>query len=165
MADIDSHPLLITDTVAVWDVVCTGACRHKSEEECNTETRVVFPYRGVYVRHVGRTETVAEANQVVFFNVDEPYRVSHPVAGGDKCTVVSIHPSLLADVVSQYDPGANGYSGAIPIIDSTAVRNKSSNMTWRPKFSNRNCPPPASSSSLGSTPCRNPPAALRPVPQ
>jgi hypothetical protein len=32
---------------------------------------------------VGHTETVAEANHVVFFNMDEPYRVSHPIAGGD----------------------------------------------------------------------------------
>ena len=30
-----------------------------------------------------QVETVAEANQVVFFNENEPYRVSHPVGGGD----------------------------------------------------------------------------------
>jgi AraC-like DNA-binding protein len=98
MADIESHPLLITDTVAVWDVVCTGACRHKSEEECNTETRVVFPYRGVYVRHVGRTETVAEANQVVFFNVDEPYRVSHPVTCGDSNLSIGVSEEALLEL-------------------------------------------------------------------
>jgi hypothetical protein len=41
----------------------------------------VFPYRGVYVHHRGQVETVAEANQVVFFNESEPYRVSHPLEG------------------------------------------------------------------------------------
>ena len=43
----------------------------------------MFPYRGAYVRHLGRDEAVAEANQVLFFNAGEGYRVSHPVPGGD----------------------------------------------------------------------------------
>ena len=31
-------------------------------------THLVFPYRGVYVRHLGGDDAVAEANQVLFFN-------------------------------------------------------------------------------------------------
>jgi AraC-like DNA-binding protein len=55
----------------------------------------VFPYRGVYVRHVGYDQTVAEANQVLFFNTSESYRVSHPVPGGDgSLTVVISEPQL-----------------------------------------------------------------------
>jgi AraC-like DNA-binding protein len=99
MADLDSHPLLITDTLAVWDVLCSGTCRHKSAEECTGQTHLVFPYRGVYVRHVGRAATVAEPNQVIFFNEDEPYRVSHPIAGGDANLSVRIHPSALVELV------------------------------------------------------------------
>ena len=96
MPDLHAHPLLITDTLAVWDVMCTGACRHKSDEEVASETRLVFPYRGVYMRHVGNTETVAEANHVVFFNMDEPYRVSHPIAGGDANLSIRVaEPALL----------------------------------------------------------------------
>ena len=30
--------------------------------------QLVFPYRGVYVRHLGSDQAVAEANQVLFFN-------------------------------------------------------------------------------------------------
>lgn len=98
MAEIDAHPLLITDTVAVWDVICAGHCRHRSVEECCTETRLVFPYRGAYVRHVGNAETVAEANQVVFFNVNEPYRVSHPVIGGDSNLSVGVSEAPLQEL-------------------------------------------------------------------
>jgi len=79
MAEINSHPLLTTDTVAVWDVLCSDTCKHKSAEECASTTHLVFPYRGVFVHHTGQVETVAEANQVVFFNESEPYRVSHPL--------------------------------------------------------------------------------------
>jgi hypothetical protein len=90
MADFDAHPLLITDTVAVRDVTCPGTCKHKSAEECATATHLVFPYRGVYVHHVGRAETVAETNQVIFFNGDEPYGVSHPLEGGDSSLSIGI---------------------------------------------------------------------------
>jgi AraC family transcriptional regulator len=98
MADFDAHPILVTATVDVWDLVCQGACKHKSAEECVAVTRLVFPYRGVYVRHVGRTEAVAEANQVVLFNEDEPYRVSHPVEGGDASLSIGVSASTLFEL-------------------------------------------------------------------
>src|ERR1700733_7293535 len=58
MTELSSRALIDTHTVAAWDVVCAGACRHNGAEECARQTHVVFPYRGVYVRHVGRTATI-----------------------------------------------------------------------------------------------------------
>jgi AraC family transcriptional regulator len=98
MGDFDAHPLLITGTVAVWDVLCQGKCKHKSAEECVAATHVVFPYRGVYVHHVGRTEAVAEANQVILINEDEPYRVSHPVQGGDSSLSIGVSVATLLEL-------------------------------------------------------------------
>ena len=83
MSQFSVQPLLRTDTLTIRDVVCDGACRHISAEECTAATHLVFPYRGVYVRHLGRSDAVAEANQVLFFNEAEGYRVSHPISGGD----------------------------------------------------------------------------------
>jgi len=96
--EIKSHLLLATDIVGAWDVLCSGTCRHKSDEECVTTTHLVFPYRGVYVRHAGRAETVAEANQVVFLNESEPYRVSHPVEGGDASLSIRIDEATLLEL-------------------------------------------------------------------
>jgi len=98
MADFDAHPLLVTDTVQVWDVVCQGACRHKSAEECAAATHLVFPYRGVYMHHVGREMAVAEANQVVFINAGEPFQVSHPAAGGDSSLSISLSEPMLREL-------------------------------------------------------------------
>ena len=98
MADFDAHPLLITDTASVWDVVCRGDCKHRSAEECSDATHLVFPYRGVYLHHVGREEAVAEANQVVFINEGEGYHVSHPVAGGDSSLSLTISEPLLQEL-------------------------------------------------------------------
>jgi AraC-like DNA-binding protein len=98
MADFEARTLLSTPTVTVRDVQCAGACRHKSEEECTARTHLVFAYRGVYVRHLGRDDAVAEANQVLFFNAREGYRVSHPVAGGDASLDLTIDESLLREL-------------------------------------------------------------------
>jgi len=93
--------LLDTQTVGIRDVVCNGLCRHKSPEECSTAVHLVFPYRGVFVRHLGRNDAVAEANQVVFFNPSEGYRISHPVKGGDACLSLAVREDLLHELAPQ----------------------------------------------------------------
>ena len=55
---------LESPTVTIRDVYCQGCCGSQSAEECATATELVFPYRGVYVRHLGDDQAVAEANQV-----------------------------------------------------------------------------------------------------
>ncbi len=90
--------LLDTDTVALRNVRCSGTCRHRSVEECVSITHLVFPYRGVYLRHVGDDQTVADANQVLFFNADEGYQVSHPMAGGDASLSLTLSEPILREL-------------------------------------------------------------------
>jgi len=100
MSDELSIQLLVeTPTVSLRDVICRGECRHKSAEECAQSTYFVFPYRGAYVRHLGSEDAVAEPNQVLFFNKDESYRVSHPVSGGDACLSLCIGEPWLSELV------------------------------------------------------------------
>jgi len=96
--DFAVRTLLDTASVTVRDVCCAGHCRHQSAEECASATELVFPYRGVFARHVGRDQTVAEANQVLFFNATEGYRVSHPVVGGDASLSLNIREPLLREL-------------------------------------------------------------------
>ena len=98
MSEIAAQYLLRTSTVTVSDVCCQGTCRRPSAEEYVAATQLVFPYRGVYVRHLGLDETVAEANQVLFFNATEGYRVSHPVPGGDSSLVLFMNQPLLQEL-------------------------------------------------------------------
>jgi AraC family transcriptional regulator len=98
MSELDVQVLLQTPTVSVADVCCAGTCKHQSPEECATATFLVFPYRGVYARHLGRDQAIAEANQVLFFNSAESYRVSHPVAGGDSCLSLNINEEVLREL-------------------------------------------------------------------
>jgi hypothetical protein len=88
MSEFKVNHLLATDTVKIRDVLCDGSCRHRGPEERASETQLVFPYRGIYVRHIGREQAVADANHVLLFNAGEAYQISHPVNGGDASLVV-----------------------------------------------------------------------------
>jgi AraC family transcriptional regulator len=98
MPEITVYSLLKSPTVTIRDTFCQGTCRHQSTEECTATTQLVFPYRGVYVRHVGHDQAVAEANQVLFFNATEGYRISHPVQGGDASLTLVISEPLLLEL-------------------------------------------------------------------
>lgn len=107
MSQFSTAPLLKTKTVTIRDIVCNGECRHRSDEECAHRTSLVYPYRGVFMRHVGRNDTVAEANQVLFFNAYQGYRISHPIEGGDACIDLAIDQTMLEELTpkEQAQPG------------------------------------------------------------
>ena len=50
------------------------------------------------MRHVGHDQAVAEANQVLFFNAFEGYRISHPVPGGDASLTLVIGEGMLREL-------------------------------------------------------------------
>src|SRR5262252_8985344 len=95
------YSLLKSSTVTIRETYCQGSCRHRSAEECTATTQLVFPYRGVYVRHLGNDQAVAEANQVLFFNATEGYQVSHPVPGGDASLTLALSEPLLREMAPQ----------------------------------------------------------------
>ena len=60
--------------------------------------QVCLPYRGLFVFHVGRDDVLSDANQVVFVAAGEPFRLSEPRPGGYAELVVTVPPSLLAEL-------------------------------------------------------------------
>jgi AraC-like DNA-binding protein len=98
LPEVAVQSLLDTPSVTIRDVRCRGTCRHQSAEECAAALHLVFPYRGVYVRHLGTDDAVAEANQVLFFNPAEGYRVSHPLSGGDASLDLVVSEPLLREL-------------------------------------------------------------------
>ncbi|MCC7292948.1 MAG: helix-turn-helix transcriptional regulator [Phycisphaerales bacterium] len=73
-------------------------CRHprggRGEEECTRAPSLAFISRGVFVKHEGSRELVANANRVVCFNPRRSYRVSHPTDGGDICVSFTLSDEL-----------------------------------------------------------------------
>ncbi len=91
-------PLLRTDTVVVWDTVCDGSGDHASDAPWRAAPHLVFPYRGLWVRHDGDELAVAEAGQVLLSNAHVDYRTHHPVQGGDASLVVQVEETMLREL-------------------------------------------------------------------
>lgn len=98
MPEFDARLLLHTETMTAWDCVCEGLCRGNAGDEWAPATRISFPQQGVYVHSVGRREVVADTNQVVIINEDEPYQVSHPIPGGDATLTVGVDRATLLEI-------------------------------------------------------------------
>jgi len=98
VSDTATRVLLATPAAVIRDICCQGSHAGRSAEEWTAATHLVFSYRGLYVRHLGRDDAVADANQVLFFNAGDVYRVSHPVAGGDASVDVVVAEPLLHEL-------------------------------------------------------------------
>jgi len=73
-----------------------GTC---GPEEHASADLLVFPLRGVFVKHHAvRSRVVADACHALHFAANRPYRVSHPVEGGDECLVLEPTPATLEEL-------------------------------------------------------------------
>lgn len=92
--------------VSVYDVQCRPRDFARGAEEWARAHQVVFPRRGVFAVEVQGRELIADSNHVLFFNPDEPYRVSHPAGCGDDCTVLAFDEPLAREAIAEWDPAA-----------------------------------------------------------
>jgi len=94
---------------SVTDVVCRHHASPRGGEEVAGGHRVIVVRRGVFVMHRDGSRgerVVAEPVQAMLLNRGAPYRVSHPVEGGDECTSMDFAAGAAADVVRAFDPAA-----------------------------------------------------------
>ena len=102
MAQLRSDLRYQGSLVSITDVSCRPSSRRLGGEEEVERPEIVFPRAGVFVRHTGFEEIVADANQVLFFNGHDVYRVSHPILAGDDCTSFVFSADVVAEVLDQY---------------------------------------------------------------
>jgi AraC-like DNA-binding protein len=81
------------------EVRCTRTASARADEETSDLPTLVLPQLGVFRYHVGRRAFVADANTVVLFHPDQPYRITHPCDGGDRCIALRFHRDVVADVL------------------------------------------------------------------
>lgn len=103
---LKSKTLFRSPTVYVGDVRCRPTDGGCSCEEVSHNDDFAFVRRGLFVKHVGRREYTANPNHLVFFNRDEPYRVSHPISGGDDCSAFSIRRDVVTSMLAEHDAAA-----------------------------------------------------------
>jgi AraC-like DNA-binding protein len=107
--------LLEAGTIRVTDWRCPGGHRPWTGDEASVGFEISFPRRGVFVRAVRGRESVCDPTCVLFFNRTEPYRVRHPVHGGDECTVLSVSPELLREAAAAAAPRLAAQDARFPV--------------------------------------------------
>jgi AraC family transcriptional regulator len=94
-----------SSTVLIHRVCCRPEASACGPIEHVATHLLVLPLRGVFVKHHGHRDrergihdrVVADPCHALFFNPEEPYRVSHPVDGGDECLVIEPSQQLLRE--------------------------------------------------------------------
>ena len=90
--------LISSSSGLVEDVADPGSRRGLGAEDFSPEFQLSFPYRGVFIWHVGRDEVVGDANQILFVTGGEAFRLSVPRPGGFSEMIVTPTQSLLREV-------------------------------------------------------------------
>ncbi len=74
--------------VRIADVHCRSEKGGRGEIEHETSPRLVMPRQGAFAYHFSqRDEIVADANTAIALHPQMEFKVSHPIDGGDSCTV------------------------------------------------------------------------------
>lgn len=95
---LTSELLFDGDLVRVADVACAAPASPCGGEEATSAPEVVLPLRGVFeVRRGRRVSVFADANTALLLGADDPYRVAHPVDGGDRCLALAFRPELIEE--------------------------------------------------------------------
>src|SRR5690348_6057613 len=91
-------------SASIHDVRCRPHAMGRGPEELPRTHQIVFPRRGVFAFESRGETVIADANRVLFFTRDEPYRVAHPAGTGDDCTVFAFEDGVLRDALALVDP-------------------------------------------------------------
>jgi AraC family transcriptional regulator len=68
------------------------------EEWCST-TQIIVPRRGVFMLNHNGAPIVADPNTALVFGMGDTYQISHPIDGGDQCTVLVFRPELVEEAL------------------------------------------------------------------
>jgi AraC-like DNA-binding protein len=111
-APITRRTLFDSDLVCVGECLCHSRRSGCAGEEAASRHTFVFVRSGLFVHHSASRRDprgkalVGDPTRVLLFSKGEPYRVSHPLDGGDACTTLSPSARLLGDALAEFDPAA-----------------------------------------------------------
>ena len=101
-----TRTLFESDLLRVLDYHCSGQDGPASVDECSDEHAIDLPRSGAYFLRNTYGTVLADPNQVLFFNRGQDYKVSHPLAGGDRSTIFILRPDVLIEMLPAASPGA-----------------------------------------------------------
>ncbi len=107
--------------VTLSDVRCAGIDTPHAEKETTQGFELVLVRHGVMMREYRDRSVLLRPGSLVVFEREQPYRITHPVPGGDRCAVVSVPGELLREVAPEL---ADAKPGATPMRDDAVLNGK-----------------------------------------
>jgi len=89
---LHTRTLFASPLVRVANVTCRAPRGGCGGDEHSARPEIVVPGRGVFTVHRGRQAVTADPMTAIVLHGE--YRVSHPTAGGDRCTVLAFAPEI-----------------------------------------------------------------------
>jgi AraC-like DNA-binding protein len=93
-----------SNSISAVNFCCVAGVEPEGFEEPNPTHSIVFVRRGVFRRSYRDETLVADPNHILFFNAAQPYRYSHPIPGGDDCTILAVTTAAAIELVSRHAP-------------------------------------------------------------
>jgi AraC-like DNA-binding protein len=90
--------------IAVVDFRCREHGLVDGSEEPNPTHTIALVRRGLFRRTDHGRTLIADPNHILFFNAAQLYSFSHPVSGGDDCTILTVATPLALEVVARHAP-------------------------------------------------------------
>ena len=90
--------------ISFIDFHCWAHVELDGPEEPNPTHSIVLVRRGVFQRTQHRAMLTADPNHILFFNALHPYRYSHPLPGGDDCTILAVETDTALNLVARQSP-------------------------------------------------------------
>jgi AraC family transcriptional regulator len=99
-----SRSVLIDSGIAlVEDWATKNVPLTKSAEDYSPKPQICFPYRGVFIWHVGFEEIVGDANQILFIAPAEEFRVSQLHKEGCGELIVTPRPDPVDELMGSFE--------------------------------------------------------------
>jgi AraC family transcriptional regulator len=89
--------------VRVFDVSCHAPQSGYGGEEWCSATQIIVPRRGVFMLNHDGAPIIADPNTALVFGLGDTYQISHPVDGGDQCTVLLFRPELVEEALGSVE--------------------------------------------------------------
>jgi AraC family transcriptional regulator len=103
-----SRPIFEGHRIKIGQFVCpTTAPNFTDTGPIRYGPIIVFPRIGVEITHAGHAPILADPNTVIFYNEGQEYRRGKVSPYGDRCEWFAFDPTLVREVVSQFDPSVN----------------------------------------------------------
>jgi AraC family transcriptional regulator len=88
--------IFASDVVRISEVRCRAGRGGCGEVEREAALRLILPREGAFAYHFSpRDEIVADANTAIVLHPEMDFKVSHPIDGGDCCTVFEFRDEVV----------------------------------------------------------------------